>query len=82
LHERDEQLEVSQAQAAELHDAVEHLQELIPQEPEEPEEDPKEVEGSSSVKDNYIVRVVRLLKILGVPCSLSSVSLLAHSTSS
>jgi chromosome segregation ATPase len=30
LHERDEQLKVSQAQAAELQDAVEHLQELIP----------------------------------------------------
>jgi chromosome segregation ATPase len=30
LHERDEQLEVSQAQAIELQDAVEHLQELIP----------------------------------------------------
>jgi peptidoglycan hydrolase CwlO-like protein len=30
LHERDEQLEASQAQAIELQDAVEHLQELIP----------------------------------------------------
>jgi chromosome segregation ATPase len=48
LHERDEQLEVSQAQAAELQDAVEHLQELIPQEPKEPEE----VEGSSGAEDN------------------------------
>jgi chromosome segregation ATPase len=43
LHERDEQLEVSQAQAAELQYVVEHLQELIPQEHEEPEEDPVEV---------------------------------------
>jgi hypothetical protein len=49
LHERDEQLEVSQAQAIELQDAVEHLQELIPQ---EPEEDPEEVDGSSGVEDN------------------------------
>jgi hypothetical protein len=40
LHERDEQLEVSQAQAAELQDVVEHLQE------------PEEVEGSSGVEDN------------------------------
>jgi chromosome segregation ATPase len=38
LHERDEQLKASQAHAAELQDAIEHLQELIPQEPEEPEE--------------------------------------------
>jgi cell division septum initiation protein DivIVA len=30
LHERDEQLEASQAQAAKLQDVVEHLQELIP----------------------------------------------------
>jgi chromosome segregation ATPase len=30
LHERDVQLEASQAQAIELQDAVEHLQELIP----------------------------------------------------
>jgi chromosome segregation ATPase len=55
LHERDEQLEVSQARAIELQDAVEHLQELIPQEPEEPkepEEDLEEFEGSSSVEDN------------------------------
>jgi hypothetical protein len=38
-----------------LQDAVEHLQELIPQEseePEVPEEDPEEVEGSSGVEDN------------------------------
>jgi hypothetical protein len=39
----------SQAQAAELQDVIENLQELIP---EEPEEDLEEVEGSSSVKDN------------------------------
>jgi chromosome segregation ATPase len=38
LHERDEQLEVSQAQAADLQHKVEHLQELISPEPEEPEE--------------------------------------------
>jgi hypothetical protein len=44
MHERDEQLEASQAQAIELQDVVEHLQELIPQEPEE-------VEGSSGVED-------------------------------
>jgi hypothetical protein len=44
LHERDEKLEVSQAQAVELQDAVEHLQELIPQ---ELEEDPEEIEGTS-----------------------------------
>jgi peptidoglycan hydrolase CwlO-like protein len=30
LHERGEQLEMSQAQTAELQHAVEHLQELIP----------------------------------------------------
>jgi chromosome segregation ATPase len=41
LHERDEQLEASQAQAADLQHQVEHLQELIPPEPEEPEEDPR-----------------------------------------
>jgi predicted nucleic acid-binding Zn-ribbon protein len=55
LHERDEQLEASQAQAAELQDAVEHLQELIPQEleePEEPEEEPEEIEDMSGVEDN------------------------------
>jgi hypothetical protein len=43
---------VSQAQAAELQDAVEHLQELLPQELEEPEEDPEEIEGMSDVEDN------------------------------
>jgi chromosome segregation ATPase len=55
LHKRDEQLEASQAQAVELQNAVEHLQELIPQEPEEPkepEEDLEEVEGSSGVEGN------------------------------
>jgi peptidoglycan hydrolase CwlO-like protein len=38
LHERDEQLESSQAQAIDLQHEVENLQELIPSEPEEPEE--------------------------------------------
>jgi hypothetical protein len=52
LHERDEQLEASQAHAVDLQHVVEHLQELIPQEPEEPEEDPEEIEGISSVEDN------------------------------
>jgi chromosome segregation ATPase len=52
LHERDEQLEVSQAQAAELQDVVEHLQELIPEEPEEPEEESEEVKCLSGVEDN------------------------------
>jgi chromosome segregation ATPase len=52
LHEWDQQLEASQAQAAKLQDAVKHLQELIPQEPEEPEEDPNEIEGMSGVEDN------------------------------
>jgi peptidoglycan hydrolase CwlO-like protein len=54
LHERDEQLEISQAQTTELQNAVEHLQELIPQEPkepEEPEEDPEKIEGMSGVDD-------------------------------
>jgi hypothetical protein len=51
LHERDEQLETSQAQAVDLQHEVEHLQELIPPEPEEPEEDPVEIEGMSSVDD-------------------------------
>jgi chromosome segregation ATPase len=50
LHERDEQLEVSQAQAADLQHEVEHLQELIPPEPEEPEE-PEEVEDMFGVDD-------------------------------
>jgi chromosome segregation ATPase len=55
LHERDEQLEASQAQAADLQHEVEHLQELIPpepEEPEEPEEDPMEIEGMSGVDDD------------------------------
>jgi peptidoglycan hydrolase CwlO-like protein len=51
LHERDEQLEASQAQAVDLQHQVEHLQELIPPELEEPEEDPKEIEGISDVDD-------------------------------
>jgi hypothetical protein len=55
LHERDEQLEVSQAQTVNLQHEVEHLQELIPPEPEEPkepEEDPEEIEGMSGVDDD------------------------------
>jgi chromosome segregation ATPase len=51
LHERDEKLEVSQAQAADLQHEVEHLQKLIPPEPEEPEE-PEEIEGMSGVNDD------------------------------
>jgi hypothetical protein len=39
LHKRDAQLAVSQAQAAELQDVVEHLQKLLPLD-EEAEEDP------------------------------------------
>jgi hypothetical protein len=49
LHERDEQLEASQAQAADLQHKVEHLQELIPP---ELEEDPEEIEGMSGVDDD------------------------------
>jgi peptidoglycan hydrolase CwlO-like protein len=55
LHERDEQVEVSQAQATDLQHKVEHLQELIPPEPEELkelEEDPEEIKGMSGVDDN------------------------------
>jgi chromosome segregation ATPase len=52
LHERDEQLEASQAQAADLQHQVEHLQALIPDEPEEPKEDPEEIEGMSDVDDD------------------------------
>jgi peptidoglycan hydrolase CwlO-like protein len=52
LHERDEQLEASQAQAADLQHQVEHLQELIPPEPEEPKEDPEEIKGISDVDDD------------------------------
>jgi chromosome segregation ATPase len=48
LHERDEQLEGSQAQAADLQHQVEHLQELIPPEPKEPEE----IKGMSDVDDD------------------------------
>jgi chromosome segregation ATPase len=48
LHERDEQLDASQAQAIDLQHEVEHLQELIPLEPEEP----KETEGMSGVDDD------------------------------
>jgi chromosome segregation ATPase len=51
LHERDEQLEASQALAVDLQHQVEHHQELIPLEPEEPE-DPKEIEGMSDVDDD------------------------------
>jgi hypothetical protein len=67
LHERDEQLEASQAQAADLQHQVEHLQELIPpelEEPEETEEDPEEIEGMSDVDDDYIIRIARLSRIL------------------
>jgi chromosome segregation ATPase len=52
LHERDEQLEASQAQAADLQHKVEHLQELIPLEPEEPKEDPEEIEGMFGADDD------------------------------
>jgi peptidoglycan hydrolase CwlO-like protein len=52
LHERDEQLEASQAQAVDLQHQVEHLQELIPEEPKEPEEDLEEIEGMSDVDDD------------------------------
>jgi DNA repair exonuclease SbcCD ATPase subunit len=48
LHERDEQLEASQAQAADLQHQVEHLQELIPPEPMEPEE----IEGMPDMDDD------------------------------
>jgi peptidoglycan hydrolase CwlO-like protein len=60
LHERDEQLDTSQAQAIDLQHEVEHLQELIPSEPEEP----KETEGISGVDDDQMVRIVRLSRIL------------------
>jgi peptidoglycan hydrolase CwlO-like protein len=52
LHERDEQLEVSQTQAVNLQHEVKHLQGLIPSEPEEPEEDPEEIEDISDVDDD------------------------------
>jgi hypothetical protein len=46
LHERDAQLMVNQAQATELQDAVEHLQELLPSDEE------TEDEGSSGMEDD------------------------------
>jgi peptidoglycan hydrolase CwlO-like protein len=49
LHERDEQLEASLAQAADLQHQVEHFQELIPP---EPEEDPEEIKGMYNVDDD------------------------------
>jgi chromosome segregation ATPase len=49
LHERDEQIEASQAQATDLQHEVEHLQELIPL---EPEEDPEEIVGMPGVEDD------------------------------
>jgi hypothetical protein len=52
MREREEQLEVSQAQAADLEHKVEHLHELIPLKPEEPQEDPKEIEGMFDVDDD------------------------------
>jgi chromosome segregation ATPase len=52
LHERDEQLEASQPQAADLQHEVEHRQELIPPKPEEPEEGLEEIEGMSGVDDD------------------------------
>jgi hypothetical protein len=52
LHERDGQLEASQAQAVDLQHQVEHLQELILPEPDEPEEDSKDIEGMSDVDDD------------------------------
>jgi peptidoglycan hydrolase CwlO-like protein len=51
LHERDMQLEVSQAQAADLQHEVDHLQELIPPEPKELE-DPEKIEGMFGVDDD------------------------------
>jgi hypothetical protein len=52
LHERDEQLEASQAQAVDFQHQVGHLQVLIPPEPKEPVEDPEEIEGMSDVDDD------------------------------
>jgi peptidoglycan hydrolase CwlO-like protein len=52
LHERDNQLEASQAQAADLQHKVDHLQELIPPETEDPKEFPEEIEGMSGVDEN------------------------------
>jgi chromosome segregation ATPase len=48
LHKMDEQLEASQAQAADLQLQVEHHQELIPPEPKEP----GAIEGMSNVDDD------------------------------
>jgi DNA repair ATPase RecN len=55
LHEREEQLEASQAQVVDLQHEVEHLQELIPlepEEPEEPEQDLEEMVCMSGVEDD------------------------------
>jgi hypothetical protein len=52
LHERDEQLEVNQAQATDLQHQVDHLQELISPEPEDPKEDPEDIEGMPDVDDD------------------------------
>jgi hypothetical protein len=52
LHEKDEQIEASQAQAVDFQHQVGHLQELIPPEPKEPVEDPEEIEGMSDVYDD------------------------------
>jgi hypothetical protein len=48
LHERDEQLEASQAQTTDLQHQLKHLQKLIPLEP----EDPEEIKGKSDVDDD------------------------------
>jgi chromosome segregation ATPase len=77
LHERDEQVEASQAQAVDLQHEVEHLQKLIPPELEEPEEDPEEIKSMSGVDDDWIIRVARLSKILRVPLSLRRSSILS-----
>jgi hypothetical protein len=47
-----------------LQDAVEHLQELAPQEPEEPGEDSEEIEGMSGVEDNLVVHARERARIL------------------
>jgi chromosome segregation ATPase len=77
LHERDEQLEVSQAQATDLQHEVEHLQELISPEPEGPEKDPEEIEDISGVDDDKIICVARLSRILRVLHSLRRPSILS-----
>jgi chromosome segregation ATPase len=51
LHERNEQLEASQAQAADLQHQVEPSRVDSPM-PEETEEDPEEIEGISDVDDD------------------------------